>query len=177
MGEQADVWDGAGGAGSASSVDGAPEYFFYLLFQASRRRDLAFGAVLEEMGLSLAKWRAILTINRVPYCSMGELSEFTTIDRTTLTRTIDQLVADQLVQRVSAPGDRRQVQLVLTDRGMSAFAGAIDRLRQFNSRALQNVPVAEATRLLETLQAIVRNLSDDPELAESVVRYARIAES
>ncbi|MBN4678546.1 MarR family transcriptional regulator, partial [Pandoraea nosoerga] len=75
--------------------------------------------------LSLPKWRAILTIQRIPCCSMGELSAYTTVDRTTLTRTVDQLVAEGLVQRVATPNDRRQVHLVLTDLGAEAYQAAV----------------------------------------------------
>ncbi|OYW92076.1 MAG: hypothetical protein B7Z13_10905, partial [Caulobacterales bacterium 32-67-6] len=51
-----------------------PEYFFYLLFQAVRRRDAAFERALAPLELSLGQWRAISTVRRFGVCSMSDLS-------------------------------------------------------------------------------------------------------
>ena len=177
MPAQAEVEMAVVQAAPAVPEDRRQEDFVYLLFQAVRRRDLAFGEVLEEIDLSLPKWRAILTIQRIPCCSMGELSAYTTVDRTTLTRTVDQLVAEGLVQRVATPNDRRQVHLVLTDLGAEAYQAAVARLRRFNDQALRGVADDDVLRLCEVVQTVVRNLHEDPDWAESVIRFARASDA
>src|SRR5690349_3236139 len=96
---------------------GAPEYFFYLLFQAQRQRDLSLDRALSPVGLNLAQWRTLAIVRRIDVCSMTLLARYSTVDRTTLTRAVDQLVDRGLVARWTPDHDRRQVNLRLTDEG------------------------------------------------------------
>src|SRR5678815_30765 len=108
------------------------EWFFYLMFQTVRRRDQAFAGALEAIGLNLPKWRAMSVIHRLSGCTMNELAEFTTIDRTTLTRTADQLIDAGLVSRGGLAGDRRIVRLAMTPEGERLFNKALQGMRAFN---------------------------------------------
>jgi DNA-binding MarR family transcriptional regulator len=87
----------------------ASAYLFYLLFQASRQRDLHYDRKLAALGLNLHRWRILAVIRRIENCSMKDLALFGAVDRTTLTRTVDRLVAEGLVERWAAPRDRRRV--------------------------------------------------------------------
>ena len=85
--------------------EGFDEYLFYLLTQVANRRSRDFAPTLEAIGLSIPEWRALSVINRLDGCLMSELAEFTTVDRTTLTRTVDQLVKRDLVGRHASTCD------------------------------------------------------------------------
>ena len=67
---------------------GVKEYIFYLLFQAARHRDMAVDALLGPIGLSLPAWRAMLVVRRIENCTMKALARYSSMDRTTLTRTV-----------------------------------------------------------------------------------------
>jgi DNA-binding MarR family transcriptional regulator len=148
-----------------------PEYFFYLLFQAVRRRDAAFERALAGLDLSLAQWRAISTIRRFRSCAMSELSAFTAVDRTTLTRSVDQLVRRDLVARQTPETDRRQVRLSLTEGGQSLYARAVDQLLDFNRQALAGVPAERQRDIARGLAAVIRNLEPDKTMAEALIRF------
>lgn len=154
-----------------------PEYFFYLLFQAVRRRDAAFERALAGLDLTLAQWRAISTIRRFESCAMSELSAFTAVDRTTLTRSIDQLVRRDLVARRTPENDRRQVRLSLTEDGQRLYAQAVDQLLDFNRQALSGVPAERQRDIARGLAAVIRNLEPDEAMAEALIRFqpARLA--
>ena len=148
-----------------------PEYFFYLLFQAQRRRDITFDAALAEGGLNINRWRTLSVIQRLQDCTMKDLAGFTAIDRTTLTRSVDQLVDQGLVSRSTPPGDRRKVVLTLTDTGEVFFQAAVGLLDDFNREALHGVSKERQLVVLDVLQTIVRNLCAAQDQAEEILTF------
>ncbi len=165
-------------AGGLRSVDpegefglDVPEYFFYLLFQAVRRRDAAFERALAPLQLTLFQWRAMSTVRRFGACGMSELSAFTAVDRTTLTRSVDQLVRRGLIARQTPESDRRQVRLSLTPDGEAVYERAVDQLLSFNRRALDGLREARQRELSRGLATIIRNLAPDDAFAEALVRF------
>ncbi|MDP2226894.1 MAG: MarR family transcriptional regulator, partial [Moraxellaceae bacterium] len=148
-----------------------PEYFFYLLFQAVRRPDAAFERALGPLALSLGQWRAISTVRRFEVCSMSDLAAFTAVDRTTLTRSVDQLVRRGLMARATPAADRRQVHISLTDQGHEIYAQAVDQLLAFNRQALEGVDGARQREISRGLATVIRNLASDTQLAEALIGF------
>ena len=99
-------------------------HLFFLLHHLVRQRENALGRELARMGLTLSQWQALATLRRLDRATMGEVAAFCATDRTTLTRTVDRMVEDGLVQRDRDPVDRRQVHLILTERGQAVFQRA-----------------------------------------------------
>lgn len=157
----------------AERAEAPEEWFFYLMFQTVRRRDRAFGAALEALGLNLPKWRALSAISRLSGCTMNELADFTTIDRTTLTRTADQLIDAGLVARGGHVGDRRIVRLELTPAGDTIFDSALSAMRRFNGEALAGISEADQAHLRETLRAVIANITGSPDRAEAIADMRR----
>lgn len=153
--------------------EGFDEYLFYLITQVHSRRVRDFSPVLETLNLSIAHWRAMSTINRLDGCLMSELSEFTTVDRTTLTRTVDQLVEMGLVARHASADDRRLVKVLLTDQGRALFARAVERLVEHNARALDGLSTEELRTLRGLLQRLLKNIIHDDELFPSILAFSR----
>ena len=92
-------------------------YVFHLFAVVGRHREARLEAELKPIGLNLARHRALSVILALEPCTMSELAEYSAVDRTTLTRTVDQLVDAGLVERATPREDRRQVVLTLTDEG------------------------------------------------------------
>jgi DNA-binding MarR family transcriptional regulator len=150
-----------------------PDQLFYLLFQTARRRDLRWESTLATIGMTLAWWRTMAIIRRVGRCSMKELARFSTVDRTTLTRSIDQLVSEGLIDRHIPPDDRRKVLLTLTPAGEALYGRAVAMLLNYNLEAVQGVPEDEQRRLARSLETILRNLIGDPEEVNAILSFAR----
>jgi len=149
------------------------EYLFYLITQVQNRRIRNFTPALEVLGLSTAHWRALSTINRLGGCLMSELAEFTTIDRTTLTRTVDQLVEMGLVERHALAEDRRLVRVQLTDTGADTFAKAVKALIIHNADAFSGLSAEELRTLRALLQRVLKNVVKDDVLFPQVLRFRR----
>ena len=153
--------------------DGSDEYLGYLFTQVQNRRVRAVAPELEALGLSTPLWRAMSTINRLDGCLMSELAEFTTADRTTLTRTVDQLVDGGLARRSALPEDRRLVRVQLTEKGREIYARVVKALEAHNRTTLSGFSAAELKTLRSLLQRKLRNVVADDELFVQVLHFRR----
>ncbi len=150
---------------------GFPEYFFYLLLHASRRRDVGLAHEMETLGLTLPKWRALAVIRRLGTCTMSELAHLSPVDRTTLTRTVDLLVEDGMVERSTSASDRRRVLLTLHRRGYDVIEKARASNRDFGARALAGIPEDQRETAMAVIQRVIENLIDDDDIAYAVLTY------
>lgn len=153
----------------------APEYLFHILGQVVRRRDNELEKVLKPIGLTASLWRALLMIRRMKSCTMNELSQMTTVERTTLTRIVDQLVTEGLVERSTPVEDRRQVLIGLTDKGHETFDQAMDLIRPFHSRTLVDIDAERRREITRGLRQMIANLVDEPSVVEGVLTVGRPA--
>ena len=150
---------------------GAPEYLFYLLFQAARQRDLRFDRALAGIGLNVHGWRTLAIIRRIENCAMKDLALYSAVDLTTLTRVVDQLVAQGLVQRWSTPRDRRRVNLMLSEAGEAAYRAALAALLSGNQDLLAGVTEGQTRAAARVLAQVIRNLMEQPLEAEKLLAY------
>lgn len=146
-----------------------PVYFFLMVFQALRRNDTAGDKALKAMGLSLASWRALLIIDQMQPCTMNDLARVSAVDRTTLTRTVDQLVAEGLAVRATPPEDRRQVRISLTETGVRTLDDGKRVFYATQHKAVERIDPARLREATRVLQAVVGNLVDDPAAVARVI--------
>jgi len=150
-----------------------PDYFFYVLHQAARRRDAAVDKVLEPLGLTASRARTLTIIRRLGGCSMNALAKFTTIERTTLTREVDQLVERGLIERTVPANDRRRVSLSLTAEGEAMFEHGVPVVLEATLQALKGVDPEALREFTRLLRVILLNLVDDGDWADDLLSYAR----
>jgi len=165
---------------AASTVDPEGEfpfdvttYVFHLFAALGRHREAVLDRAFRPLGLNVARHRALAVVARMQPCGMGELAEFSAVDRTTMTRTVDQLVAAGLVQRETPAADRRQVLLSLTPRGRSTHQQALRAVYRVNRRALEGLDDGAQRGFARTQRAMLANLIDDPDLTERLVNLRR----
>jgi DNA-binding MarR family transcriptional regulator len=154
---------------------GAPEYFFHLLFQAAHRRDILSDNALEAVGLSLMQWRVLAVARRIENGTMTSLARYSGSERTTLTRTVDQLVERGLVTRWIPDSDRRQVNLAVTEAGEVHYAQAAAVMRARNRRTLARINprrLRDATRIL---QHLLQGVIEDDAIARDLLNFGRPA--
>lgn len=120
------------------------DHLFFLFTQVIGHRDRILDVRLQPLGLSASKWRIIGTLAPRSMLAMRELAELTTIDRTTLTRALDQLEAAGAAIRVTDADDKRVVRVALTKRGMNLFADANAIVEKINEEITQDMTAEEA---------------------------------
>ncbi len=148
-------------------------YLLHLLATVGTYRDREMDRLFEPLGLTIEKYRSMLAIARFPDCTMTELAQFTFIDRTTLTRMVDQLVSVGWVTRGHSVRDRRQVVMGLTPEGAAVGWKAIDLLLAANSQAAAGVPADHVEITIGVLKQVLRNLIPDAGQLERVVTMRR----
>lgn len=149
------------------------EQLFMLISQIAYHRERQLDAEVARLGLSLQLWRCMVVIHRILDCSMTDLSRFGLADRTTLTRSVDQLVARGLADRYVSPEDRRLVLLRLTQEGERLFDQAIEITFRVNSEILANAPGVDRAGLADQLENVLSGLLSDPDDLEDVVSFGR----
>lgn len=89
----------------------------YLLAQANREIKRQLDVRLRAEGVPVEQWRILKVLSDGNGRSMGDLAEAALLNHPTLTKTIDRMVSDSLVYRISDPNDRRKVLIFSSDRG------------------------------------------------------------
>ncbi len=152
---------------------GRETYLLHLVAAASSHRDRELGRRFEPLGLTVDKYRVMLAVARFPGCTMKELAQFTSIDRTTLTRMVDQMVAVDWMTREHATKDRRQVILGLTPAGLQLGLRAVESLAEANRAAAARLTDSEIDAAARVLELVLRNLIVDDNLLARVVTLRR----
>jgi DNA-binding MarR family transcriptional regulator len=152
-----------------------PDYFFYLVFQAARHRDLFCDRVLKPIGLNVAQWRSLAIIRRLEACTMTALARYSTVERTTLTRAVDQLVRRGMVVRAVPERDRRQVTLSLTDAGEDIYRQAVAILSERNQTILAGIAPARLNDTNDLLRITLEKLVGEGEMATDLTNFGRFA--
>jgi DNA-binding MarR family transcriptional regulator len=137
------------------------DHIFYLFTQIFGRRNRDLAEKLKPFRITVPKWRVLAVLNERPNCTMNRLAGLTTVDRTTLTRTVDNMVAQGLVARRADPKDGRSVRLQLTAKGVDAFRLVLPSVLEQNERAVRDLDQAELAMLRGVLHRMVRNLDPD----------------
>jgi len=147
-------------------------YLFHLFAVMARHRDAELDRALKACQLNTTRHRALSVIARLQPCTMRELSDFSAVDRTTMTRTVDQLVASGLIDRVTSANDRRQVLITLTEAGQQAYRQAIRIVHDLNRRIVQEIPEDAQRTVARAKQRMISNLVADPELVDRLLAFA-----
>jgi DNA-binding MarR family transcriptional regulator len=133
-------------------------HVFYWLTQVIGSRDHMLMQELKGAGLRVPEWRVLASLYARRRCSMSELADTATIDRTTLTRTVDRMQRAGWVTRISDSDDMRVTRLALTAAGERMFARIWPAVERLNRAAVAGLPPAAVDALRATLKRMKGNL-------------------
>ena len=109
-------------------------------------------------GVTLSQWYIIDTLLREKLITMNELSNELGLATSTLTRTIDILVRDDIVIRQLNPNDRRKVCVELTENGQELAQKLKICSEEFWQKIYDLLPEEKKTQVLEDVQLLVNTL-------------------
>lgn len=139
-------------------------HVFFWLTQAIGSRDRRLAQELKDAGMRVPEWRALAALYARRRCSMSELADLASIDRTTLTRTVDRMEKAGWATRLSDADDLRVTRLALTATGERLFARIWPTVERLNRAAVEGLPAGAVEMLCWTLERMKTNL--DQGLAE-----------
>jgi len=135
-------------------------HVFFWLTQVIGARDRELAQGLREFGLRVPEWRALAALYAQRQCTMSELADLATIDRTTLTRTIDRMQDAGWLERLADEQDMRVTRLALTATGRKMFDRIWPEVQRLNELALDGLSGAEINSLKKILERMRANLED-----------------
>lgn len=129
----------------------------YLLFQlAAISHSLSddFYGLLRERGVTPARWRVLVNlIDGDMYVT--DLVHKTLYEQSRVTRIIDQLACEGLIERRVDDKDRRRITVAVTDRGRALTLPLIEAAKEHEERVLSALPEADRQALKITLARLV----------------------
>ncbi|MEM8753563.1 MAG: MarR family transcriptional regulator [Pseudomonadota bacterium] len=132
------------------------DYLLALMAQASSAISADFHRWLAEERVTVATWRALASLYPDQALTVGELSASCLAKQPTMTRRIDRLAAEGLVERIAGDGDRRRVLVRLTAVGRARAATLVAEAQAHERRLLATYSPAEAA----ALKTLLRGLRD-----------------
>jgi DNA-binding MarR family transcriptional regulator len=151
--------------GAAAPVFELERHPFFWLTQAIGSRDRRLAQALRGHGLRVPEWRVLASLYARRRCSMRELADLATIDRSTLSRTADRMVHAGWVVRMSDARDQRVTRLALTAAGERLFARVWPAVERINRAAVQGLPEGAVDMLRWILERMKENLDRPPAAA------------
>jgi DNA-binding MarR family transcriptional regulator len=147
--------------GAPDSRDEAPrrfidDYLSYLLSRASHLVSRQFHAQLKPRGMAVPVWRVLSTLSDGDGLPVTELAKITLFKQPTLTKVIDRMSKDELVERRASERDRRKVLVYITPKGRGLVADLLVRAKQHEREVLAGHSEAEIERLKAALHSLIQ---------------------
>ena len=133
-------------------------HIFFWLTQVIGARDRELAQGLRDYGLRVPEWRALAALYSRRGCTTSELAELSTIDRTTLTRTLDRMQEAGWLERLADDADMRVTRLALTASGKRMFERIWPEVQRLNELALEGLPKSDIQSLQRILERMRSNL-------------------
>ena len=124
-------------------------------FLQSRDRD-----AMTACGLSVAQCYSLEAIGTQGQLTLNELADSLYITPSTASRTIEELVRKDLVERRQDPTDRRAVRLTLTPQGQALFEALRQHLIERQLGVLEQIDPASRRDVLLALQKLSQAVKD-----------------
>ena len=136
------------------------QYVPYLLNRAGRRVADAFTRELGAFGVTLPMWRVMASLRSAGPQRLGDLSELTAIEASTLSRLLGQMQGKGLVRRARSRGDARAITVSLTRRAAALTDRIVPLALRYEQVALAGMSDAEVAILKRLLAQMHENLCD-----------------
>ena len=130
----------------------------YLLNRAGARIATAFSDEVRPLGATLQMWRVLAALREQDGRRMGDLSETTSIEVSTLTRLVDSMEKKGLVARRRDAEDARAVLLHVTPAGRRLTQRILPIAERYEKVALAGFNAGEADILKAALRRLYANM-------------------
>lgn len=138
------------------------EHLFFLFGQVYGKRNRDLAQLLRPWGLTNAKYRALAALTDRDGSTIWELADLTAAERTTLSRALDGLEGDGLVERRPRAGNRRIVEVWLTEAGRHLIGMVWQEVVVHNERAVAGLSREEIASLKRILRKMIDNVRGGP---------------
>ena len=129
----------------------------FLLARAGGRMGNAFSKALKPYGISLIEWRICASLQQTPSQTLTELAAHIAADLSAMSRTVDRLVALDLVAREKCVMDGRVVRIALNANGKRLTREITPLAQHYEAVALSDFSASEVKALRSMLLRLYKN--------------------
>lgn len=133
----------------------AQNYLGFLLAKASHITSNEFHLRLKQYQIPISSWR-ILASCWDDKRTVGELVEMVLLNQPTVSKSLDRLANDQLIERRKDEDNRRLVYVALTDKGRKLMEELIPLANTHEQQTFAHLSDEEKQQLTELLQKTIR---------------------
>ena len=133
-------------------------YLPYLLNRAGARIATAFNDEVRPLGATLQIWRVLAALREQDGRRMGDLSDTTSIEVSTLTRLVDSMEQKGLVARRRDANDARAILLHVAPAGRRLTQRILPIAERYEAVALAGFTAGEAEVLKAALRRLYANM-------------------
>lgn len=112
-------------------------------------------------GTTIGQCHSIIEIGAAQEISLNELADILKLDNSTLSRTVNNLVDQQLVLREIDPQDRRYIKMKLTGRGWEVYESIEKNMNTYYGDLLKNIPEEKHEQVIESLMLLVKAMNNN----------------
>jgi len=110
---------------------------------------------IKPLGFTTSQAYVLTQLKRTPHLTMNELSEKLNARTSTMTRIVNNLVRDGLIDRAPGETDRRVVVVSLTHQGLEAAAGLEIAIIEYYRKIVANLPEGRVREVLQATALLV----------------------
>jgi DNA-binding MarR family transcriptional regulator len=147
--------------------------FLFALFETQRMLRLYADKQATRFGITRAQWAVLAKLERTEGLKQSELAEMMEMQPISLTRLIDRLCRNDLIERRTDANDRRANRLYLRPAARPLLKKLGELRADITQTALSHMNTAEARNLVRQLEAIKDNVRDAIQSADSKVKDQR----
>lgn len=103
---------------------------------------------------TMAQCHALVELGRLEKVSVNGLSEVLNLDKSTTSRTIQQLYEQNRVERTPSSEDRRQLDLTLTETGLNDYRKIESTMNSFFEQAYEAIPETSREQVVLALEIL-----------------------
>jgi DNA-binding MarR family transcriptional regulator len=134
------------------------DFLPYLLNRAGLRIGVMFSRDIEDYDVTLPMWRVLLELWHHGDHRLGELSERTSIDLSTLSRLLVSMQRKKLIVRRRSGLDGRALSVTLTQRGLELGESIAPYAIRYEDIAKKGLSDSEVRTLKDLLKIVYQNL-------------------
>lgn len=108
--------------------------------------------------ITLSQCHTIVEIGRAGTMTVNGLAEFLGVEKSTVSRSIDKLVNDDIIEREIDPEDRRYVTLRLSEKGQIIFTDIEKRMYLYFEEVVAAIPGDKRQQVIESLEYLAQAL-------------------
>jgi len=137
------------------------DIYFFWMDKAIKAQRKATGRLFKELGIKLTpdQWIILKSLHEAAHQTQRQLAEAVSKDPASITRSLDLLEKEQLIERKQL--DRRTFTVLLTNEGNALVERVIPEAVKYRQKGIEGISDAEMETFHKVLNTIYKNFTED----------------